>query len=181
MAVYTEQNVEGPSYVRWQAVLSGAAVGLAVFFILSALWFALAGTARTGFFGKNLAWFALADALVAALVAGYIGGYVLSIRGRTPGMLTGLTVWGVIMFAALIVNTPQLTTVFDANTTGNAAAARVLTHSQLWATFGAFLGGFVLAGLAGGVGGGSPGTVTRTGRMPSEEAESGGRLGRRVS
>ncbi len=181
MAVYTEQNVEAPSYVRWQAVLSGAAVGLAVFFILSALWFALAGTSRTDFFGKNLAWFALADALVAALVAGYIGGYVLSIRGRTPGMLTGLTVWGVIMFAALVVGTPELTTVFNANTTGNAAAAHLLTHSQLWATFGAFFGGFVLAGFAGGVGGGSPGARASRQGQQTEEPVPGGRLGRRAS
>src|SRR5581483_395016 len=57
---------------------------------------------------------------------------------------------------ALLIGTPQLTTVFQANTTGNAAAAHTLTNSQLWATFGAFVGGFVLAGLAGSWGGGSP-------------------------
>jgi hypothetical protein len=47
MAIYAEERTERerPSFVRWQAVLSGAAVGLAVFFILSALWFALAGLA----------------------------------------------------------------------------------------------------------------------------------------
>ena len=159
MAIYAEERTERerPSFVRWQAVLSGAAVGLAVFFILSALWFALAGTTRTGFFGKNLAWFALGDALFAALVAGGVSGYVHSIRGRGPGLMVGLTTWGLIMFAALIIGTPQLATVFSANTTGNAAAANALSTSQLWATFGAFIGGFVLAGLAGSWGGGSPG------------------------
>jgi hypothetical protein len=179
MATYTEQmeGIERPSYVAWQAVLSGAAVGLAVFFILSALWFALAGSSGTGFFGKNLAWFALGDALFSAAVAGYVGGLTMRTRGRGPGMLTGLTVWGVIMFAALLIGTPQLATVFQANTTGNAGASHLLSNSQLWATFGAFIGGFGLAGMAGAMGGESRARASHTGGAVAGER----RLGRQAS
>lgn len=144
--------VERAPLVRWPAVLSGAAVGFAAFFIVSALWFALAGTSRTNFFAHNLAWFLLGDALFAALVAGYVGGFVLRLREGHAGALTGLTIWGLLMFISLIIGFPQVTGILGASATANGAAASTVAGSALWATFGAFLGGFVLAGTAGAAG-----------------------------
>jgi hypothetical protein len=141
--------VERAPLVRWPAVLSGAAVGFATFFIVSALWFALAGTSGTNFFSHNLAWFLLGDALFASIVAGYVGGYVLRLREAHAGALTGLTVWGLLMFISLIIGFPQLSTVLHANEAGTGAAANAIASSTLWATFGAFVGGFLLAGLSG--------------------------------
>lgn len=140
---------ERPHLVHWAAVLSGAAVGFAVFFIVSALWFALAGSSGTNFFAKNLAWFLLGDALFAALVAGFVGGYIGGFRQASSGLLIGLSIWGLLMFIALVLRTPQLNLVYQASTRAQGQAANFLSSSTLWATFGAFIGGFVLAGWAG--------------------------------
>ncbi len=143
----TRSGTARATLTRWSAVLSGTAVGFAVFIILSALWLALAGTTQTNFFGRNLEWFALADVLVAAICGGFIAAYVQDVRGATAGALTGLVVWGTVMFVALIIDVPQLSTVLFVNTTGNEAAADRLSTSALWATFAAVAGGFVLPAL----------------------------------
>lgn len=146
------EPVERPRLVHWAAVLAGAAVGFAAFFIVSALWFALAGTAGTNFFAHNLAWFLLGDALFAALVAGYVGGLVGRLRHLVSGMITGFTVWGLLMFIAILLRMPELTGIFRVSATGAGETARFLSSSALWATFGAFIGGFFLAGVAGAAG-----------------------------
>jgi hypothetical protein len=53
------------------------------------------------------------------------------------------------MFISLIIGFPQLSTVLHANEAGTGAAADAIASSTLWATFGAFVGGFLLAGLSG--------------------------------
>ena len=138
----------GPMLSRWSAVLSGAAVAFGTFFSLMLLWLWLA--TYSSFFGDNLHWFSLGTALFAALCCGYVAGYVEDWRGRGVGMWNGMTSWGVVLTISTAFALPFFLNSLGTGTPAHRLAA--LDSATLLSFFVSYLGGMILAGIAGAYG-----------------------------
>jgi hypothetical protein len=153
----TVDNVPSP-LLKWSAVFGGLVLGLALLMVLSTLWLALGYGSEIATIRDNLGWFVGISAIVSLFVAGMLTGYLSGVRGAGPGLLHGLTLWGLLMLASVTVGIPALLNVFGLNqlvSTG-AATANTLTNTgndgTLWTTFWTLLGGFIAAGLGGMIG-----------------------------
>lgn len=154
--------VVGTPLARWPAILSGAVISFLLFVTLSAFWIAIAATNEGGWWADNLEWWEMGSAIFAAGAGAYAAGWMQSVRGSTPGALTGLTVWGLTLFGSFIIGVPSIVGGFTGaidelvslEATGGAATAGDSTLE--WAVFIAFAGGLLLAALAGAAGGRTP-------------------------
>jgi hypothetical protein len=153
----TVDNVPSP-LLKWSAVFGGLVLGLALLMVLSTLWLALGYGSEIATIRDNLGWFVGISAIVSLFVAGILTGYLSGVRGTGPGLLHGLTLWGLLMLASVTVGIPALLNVFGLNLlvqTG-ATTANALTNTSndgtLWVSFWTLLGGFIAAGLGGMIG-----------------------------
>lgn len=153
----TVDNVPSP-LLKWSAVFGGLVLGLALLMVLSTLWLALGYGSEIATIRDNLGWFVGISAIVSLFVAGILTGYLSGVRGTGPGLLHGLTLWGLLMLASVTVGIPALLNVFGLNQlvqTG-ATTANALTNTSndgtLWVSFWTLLGGFIAAGLGGMIG-----------------------------
>jgi hypothetical protein len=153
----TVDNVPSP-LLKWSAVFGGLVLGLALLMVLSTLWLALGYGSEIATIRDNLGWFVGISAIVSLFVAGILTGYLSGVRGAGPGLLHGLTLWGLLMLVSVTVGIPALLNVFGLNqlvSTG-AATANTLTNTSsdgtLWVSFWTLLGGFIAAGIGGMIG-----------------------------
>jgi hypothetical protein len=152
---YTD-NVPSP-LLKWSAVFGGLVLGLAMLLLLSTLWLALAYGSEVGTVRDNLGWFMGASAVVSLFVAAILTGYLSGVRGAGPGLLHGLTLWGLLMLLSVTVGIPALLNVFGLNALATGATTVDTLSSRgsdgtLWVTFWTLIGGFVAAGLGGMIG-----------------------------
>jgi hypothetical protein len=153
MAVRPEERTLGaPSFIRWGPVFAGAIVGLAILFLFNAFWMALGEGSDIDGVARNMHWFGLASSLIALFVGGLLAGWMTGHGGLGLGLLNGLTVWGLILVATLVLDVPASLEVFGFT----AAPLSEWGADPLWATFWSLLGGLIVAGIGGVVGGGLP-------------------------
>lgn len=141
-----------PSRVRWGAVLAAAVITIALLTVLSTLWGALAYGTGVTLVEDNLSWFVGGSAIVATFLGGLVAGWLSGVPGAGVGALHGLTVWGLILVASMVVAVPGLV-----GTLGRVAFTPQVdtqaTGEALWVTFLALLVGALAAVLGGAIGG----------------------------
>jgi hypothetical protein len=71
-----------PVVVRWAAVIAGVIIGLGIFAMLNALWWAVEYSAGDSWVSRNLAWLLGGSAAVSLLLAGLIAGAIAGVRGH---------------------------------------------------------------------------------------------------
>jgi len=158
----------GRTLLHWGSVFAGAVWALAITVLLSALWLALGYGSEIAGIRDNIEWFLAGSAMLALFVGGFLAGWAPGVRGWTPGLLNGMTVWGLILVLSLLIGVPSVlggAAAFGGNIIGgitNAGAngARVgatqAADTGLWAGFWTALIGFALAALGGALGGATP-------------------------
>jgi len=152
---YTD-NVPSP-LLKWSAVFGGLVLGLAMLLLLGSLWLALGYGSGVDTIRDNLGWFMGASAVLTLFVAAILTGYLSGVRGAGPGLLHGLTLWGLLMLLSVTVGIPALLNVFGLNALASGAATATTLSARggdgtLWVTFWTLIGGFVAAGLGGMIG-----------------------------
>lgn len=140
--------VSGRSWVSWGAVFSGALIGIAVMTLLGLFWYAIAA-AGPNVVSDNITWFLGVSAIVATFLAGLFAGWFVSGRGRVIGVVHGLTEWGLLTFAVVVLG-PGVAALIRLM-----VGARALANgsSWLWASFWSVLIGLVAAVVGGVIGG----------------------------
>jgi hypothetical protein len=156
----------GRTLIHWGSVFAGAVWALAITVLLSALWLALAYGSEVHGVRANIEWFLAGSAMFALLVGGFIAGWLPGVRGWTPGLINGMTVWGLMLTVSLLIGIPSIiggAAAFGGNILGSVAngGARGVATTQaadtsLWAGFWTALVGFVLAAIGGAIGGATP-------------------------
>jgi hypothetical protein len=150
-----------PTVVRWAAVLSGAAIGLALLGLLTALWFALAYGSNVDAVRDNLSWFEGASAVASLFIGAMLAGYYAGVRGWGPGMANGLTMWGVLFVLSFGIGLPSVLNVLNLGRQVSAGSSIGLfqpgVNDALWTTFWALL----IGGLAAAIGGAAGGSMGR--------------------
>jgi putative membrane protein (TIGR04086 family) len=150
--------------IRWSAVFAGAVWALAITVLLSSLWLALGFGSDISGIRDNIEWFLAGSTMLALLAGGFVAGWLPGVRGWGPGLLNGMTVWGLLLTVSLLIGVPSViggAAAFGGNIIGNvtgggqAAAARA-SETALWAGFWTALVGFVLAAIGGALGGATP-------------------------
>jgi putative membrane protein (TIGR04086 family) len=161
----------GRALIHWGSVFAGAVWALAVTVLLSALWLALGYGSEIEAVQDNIEWFLAGSAMVALFVGGYLAGWLPGIRGWGPGVISGMTVWGLILTVSLLIGVPTVLGGAAALLDNAGGVARVTgTGGQslapgndadpgLWAGFFTALIGFVLAAAGGAIGGASSRSV----------------------
>ena len=157
--------------IHWGSVFAGAVWALAVTVLLSALWLALGYASEVDFVRDNTEWFLAASAMIALLVGGFLAGWLPGVRGWGPGVINGMTVWGLILTISLLIGVPSVlggaAALLDnvggvsriTGAGGQSLASGRGVDPGLWAGFFTALVGFVLAALGGALGGASPRNV----------------------
>jgi hypothetical protein len=165
---YGTGPARGRTLIHWGSVFAGAVWALAITVLLSALWLALAYGSEVHGIRANIEWFLAGSAMFALLVGGFVAGWLPGVRGWTPGLINGMTVWGLMLTVSLLIGIPSViggATAFGGNILGSVANAggtvKNVTATQaadtsLWAGFWTALVGFVLAALGGAIGGATP-------------------------
>ncbi len=157
--------------IRWGAIFGGAVLGMGIFALLTALWFALGFGSEVTAIRDNIEWFVGISSVVSLFAAGYLAGYLSGERGAGPGFLHGMTIWGLLLILTLGVGVPALLNVFNVGQfvgqvegAGGIAIQRAfgVGDAPLWATFWSMLGSFLAAGLGGALGGATTRTDDRT-------------------
>ncbi len=158
----------GRALVHWGSVFAGAVWALAVTVLLSALWLALGYASEVDFIRDNIEWFLGASAMIGLFIGGYLAGWVPGVRGWGPGVINGMTVWGLILTISLLIGVPSVlggaAALLDnvggvsrvTGTGGQSLATQGGVDPGLWAGFFTALIGFLLAALGGALGGASP-------------------------
>ena len=158
----------GRTLIHWGSVFAGAVWALAVTVLLSALFLALGYASEVDFIRDNIEWFLAISAMVGLFVGGYLAGWSPGVRGWGPGVLNGMTVWGLILTISLLIGIPSVlggaAALLDnvggvsriTGTGGRSLASGEGVDPGLWAGFFTALIGFVLAALGGALGGASP-------------------------
>ena len=153
-----------PDVVRWAAVIAGVVIGLGIFAMLNALWWAIEYSAGDGWVSRNLAWLLGGSAAVSLLLAGLIAGVIAGARGTLAGLINGATAWGLLFLVSLTAIIPggiNLTSKLrsgveqGATTFGGypGAGGEFTVAWTLWTTFWSLLVGLVLAVIGGILGG----------------------------
>lgn len=139
-----------PNLVQWRAVFAGAVVSLAMFSLLSILWLALALASQVRFVDIHLSWFEGVSAIVSLFVGAFLTGWLSGIRGRAPGLLNGVAMWGLLVIAALGLGIPAVLALFHiVPRLGGGAPG-------LWPTFWSVLIALGTASVGGMLGGEAP-------------------------
>jgi len=102
-----------PQRIRWGAVFAGVVVGLALFALLTTLWFALAFDSDVETVRVNLEWYVGITAIASLFIGGLLAGWLSGVRGAGSGLFNGITMWGLILIVALAVGIPAIFDVFD--------------------------------------------------------------------
>jgi hypothetical protein len=135
---------------RWSAILCGAAVGLATFFVVMTVWLVMVAGGRDLFI-RDLDWFILGTALFAAVITGYVAGYVEDWRGAGFGIWNGLASWGLIIVFASMFVLPNFLRPLTASHTAS-GFLQSLDFQMMVVVCCSFGGGLILAGIAGSIG-----------------------------
>jgi hypothetical protein len=160
----------GRTLIHWGSVFAGAVWALAITVLLSALWLALGYGSEIAGIRNDIEWFLAGSAMFALLVGGFIAGWTPGVRGWAPGLLNGMTVWGLMLTVSLLLGIPSVlggAAAFGGNIIGSVTnagsgagsgtvAANLAADTALWAGFWTALIGLVLAALGGALGGASP-------------------------
>jgi hypothetical protein len=169
-AVAVEPAGRGYSLVRWGPSFAGAIAAIALTAMFMALWSALAYGSHSSYFAANLPWYFLGTALGALLVGGVIAGSATGLRLPGSSMLTGLTVWGLVMLAALVpLLLRGIVVAGHLATPGQGSAVRI-PSSDIWTVF-AGIGGGLLCAVFGSTLGGLRGRRTRITRREETRVE----------
>jgi hypothetical protein len=174
------------SIVRWSAVFAGVAVGLAFMALFTALWLALANGG--GWVADTFNWWIGGTAIAATFVGGLLAAWLAGARGVLAGFMNSLTVWAILLIAALAIGLPGLFGAYAVSTTATApsatASATVVHFSGgvLWTWFWSSLIGLGAATLGGVIGGATPQPLSASGEeVVAGEATTPSIAGRRVS
>jgi hypothetical protein len=185
---YDTGPARGRTLIHWGSVFAGAVWALAITVLLSALWLALAYGSEVHGIRANIEWFLAGSAMFALLVGGFVAGWLPGVRGWTPGLVNGMTVWGLMLTLSLLIGIPSViggAAAFGGNILGSVAnaggAAKSVTATQaadtsLWAGFWTALVGFVLAAVGGAIGGATPRDDSMYETFDRDETRDGGRI-----
>ena len=156
----------GRALIHWGSIFAGAVWALAVTVLLSSLFLALGYASEMQAIRDNLEWFLAAAAMVGLFVGGYLAGWLPGVRGWGPGVINGMTVWGLILTVSLLIGVPSVLGGAAALLDNVGGVSRVTgaggqslgndVDPGLWAGFLTALIGFVLAAAGGAIGGASP-------------------------
>jgi putative membrane protein (TIGR04086 family) len=156
----------GRALVHWGSVFAGAVWALAVTVLLSSLFLALGFGSELEAVRDNIEWFLAASAMVGLFVGGYLAGWLPGVRGWGPGLINGMTVWGLILTVSLLIGIPSVLGGAAALLDNVGGVSRVTgaggqslgndVDPGLWAGFLTALIGFLLAAAGGAIGGASP-------------------------
>jgi hypothetical protein len=128
-------------------VVAGVVIGLAVFALLDALWFAIAAGNGNGWVTGNLDWFVGGTGIAALLIAGFMAGLLSGTRGSGAGLGNGITAWGLLVVLSLLGGIP------GALGLSGALGLGLTAEQALWTLFWSLLIGAACAGLGGALGG----------------------------
>ena len=159
----------GRSAVAWGAVFSGALIGVAVMTLFTLLWYAIAD-GGSNVVSANLSWWLGGTAIVATFLAGLFAGWFDQGRSAGLGIVQGLTEWGLLAFAVVIVG-PGLATIFRSLL---AASPFTNTSTVLWTSFWSVLIGLGAALLGGIIGGALPAPAGGAGMVGETAAPAAG-------
>jgi hypothetical protein len=159
----TPEAGRGRRLVDWGAIWAGTAWTFGVMVLFSALWLAIGfGGGGVAAFADNIEWWLAGTAVLALFVGAFVAGWSPGVRGWLPGIMNGLTVWGLLLTIGLIVGIPSI--LGGAAIIGTGGAGGLADAGQgiqlgsgstgLWATFWTALIGFGTALGGGALGGG---------------------------
>lgn len=155
-AAAVEPAGRGYALVRWGPSFAGAIAAIALTAMFMALWSALAYGSNDSYFSANLPWYFLGTVLGALLVGGAIAGSATGIRLMGSRLLTGVTVWGLVVLATLIpLFVRGVIVAGHVATPGRGSAVRIPSN-DIWTVFAGVAGGLlcaVVGSLFGGLGG----------------------------
>lgn len=145
-----------PSLIRWGAVFGGTVVGLSLLMLLTTLMFALAYGNGMEAVESNLPWFIAGTAALCMFIGGMVAGWLSGVPGAGPGFFNGLSVWALILLAALAVGVPSLVGAagIDISLASTPDAGELAAQGdELWAGFISLLVGALTAAIGGMIGG----------------------------
>jgi hypothetical protein len=149
----TTPRDRGGSWVRWGPAFAGAISSIALTATIMTFWLAVGYGSSVTWFVDNMQWFFLGTALFSLSIGGMVAGYVAGKRGMTVGLVDGMMVWGLVLVAALIplsLRALALTNGGAANPGTHATSTALgVSGGNMWALFGALVGGLFCT-LAGG-------------------------------
>jgi hypothetical protein len=163
----TTDTYPARTMIRWGAIVAGAVIGVALMVLLVSLFVALGGQATA--IAANVHWFGLVSAAIALFAAGFLAAWLSGVRGVMPGLLHGLTAWGLIFLLAIAFPFPQAFGVMETFAT----PLPELGASALWAAFLSLLVGAVLAAVGGLLGGITTPVTERPGARRYDEDRAG--------
>lgn len=137
---------------HWGAILLGVVWGLATLILLASLFLALAYASDSQTIADNIEWYLAGAAGFAMLVGGFIAGWgsAAGVMGWVPGM----TVWGVMLVASVLIGLPAVLGTAVSNPIGQITGiAPGTAESVTWSGFAAALIGLLLADIGGLIGG----------------------------
>ena len=144
-AVAVEPAGRGYSLVRWGPSFAGAIAAIALTAMFMALWSALAYGSHSAYFAANLPWYFLGTVLGALLIGGVIAGSATGIGLLGSRLLTGLTVWGLVMIATLIpLLLRGVVVAGHVATPGRGSSVRIPSN-DIWTVFAGIGGGLLCA------------------------------------
>jgi putative membrane protein (TIGR04086 family) len=161
----------GRALIHWGSIFAGAVWALAVTVLLSTLFLALGYASEVDAIKNNIEWFLAGSAMIGLFVGGFLAGWLPGVRGWGPGVINGMTVWGIILTISLLIGIPSVlggaAALLDnvgglsrvTGSGGQSLAAGNGVDTGLWAGFFTALIGFVLAAIGGALGGASPRNV----------------------
>ena len=144
-AVAVEPAGRGYSLVRWGPSFAGAIAAIALTAMFMALWSALAYGSHSSYFAANLPWYSLGTVLGALLVGGVIAGTAAGVGYTGTRLLTGVTVWGLVMIATLIPLLLRGVVVAGHLATPGRASAVRIPADDIWTVFAGIGGGLLCA------------------------------------
>jgi hypothetical protein len=137
----------GPMLSRWSAILTGAVVGIGVFFAVMTFWLIWVADNRA-FFVRDLDWFVLGTALFAALVSGYVAGYVEDWRGAGVGMWNGVASWALVIALSAPFVLPNFLRPLSQTRPAATPVLATLDRNMMIVICASFAGGLILSGVA---------------------------------
>ena len=162
---------EATPLVQWRAVFGGVVLGLATMLLLTALWLAIGMGSGVAGVMANLDWYLGGSAIFAMLLGGYLAGWLGGVRGASVGLVSGLTVWGLVMLAGLLVAAPAVLGVLGVRqaTSVEGAAQATVAARATWPVFWSLLIGFGAAAIGGLLGGITPRVAAHSMEIVHEE------------